>query len=1122
MFSSFKNVYETSSFGSRSSNNQFESIEKKLEELSPECRRVLMLCFCCLVAVFNEIDVHKTSNKVESTRKENKKLNRRRSIYDKSMNEGLLSNDEEEELVYNPISGIPFGAARILWIEILGLRQVKNKRKSLKSEGPPRKIFSSSSSSDGLDFNKSSMSVGSKGSNSSFRKNNTIFQYWKNFVSAHELEAFLEEARSYKSKSTLKRRGSRWKNFFQSFESIEEAEKIGDTDSCINFIRDKLQELGFFKIKQTKSRENEEDNEDENIDDELDDNVSYYWDDQHSVISSSVISSISGCTGTSSIATTPSTYNVSMEGQNNFDLIAKKRRNLIRLVLRRKCIKFLQIRTLHHKYGKYLCRTPKEKGGFVYYTYNKTVKLFNRGMVDACFRHRARLDSNSFNYLTSSLSMLDYRDTIDAMIDDASLYALQLLPTHMLRADIISPAFSLLQSSIFANERLTLLNIKEGTRRHRLDCDHLRFVTLKQGKQDDIDKDEDFQQFDVKVIVTSCLENLLKTIKEQFPITNGAVAENRIGEVGKALNGIASWLISIGWEEETINFYKEALQYTRTSYGSYHIKVSNTLHLVGNIYMKAGKYSEAVTIYEEAVDIEKCVLSCNDTRVGDTLKKIAVLYGMMGKYDKAITYYEDTMLVQRENSGKDCPEIAGIYRTLGILHSTLDNYDDAIFCFQEALRILKSNDMKTNNDDQISDASQISDLHFNIGNLYIKKGKSDISLNNFRIALSLESNLAKILKIFDKMSKIYVTTEKYDDAILCCEECLRMKRKVLDNGKEDEDVAKILLGMAGALDGKGEYDKTIEILLSAYEIIKQIYGETNEEVSDILYNIGIINFKRGDLKDSLMYFNKALDIKRNTNREDKIDVADTLQAMADVYFKMRNKDDGIQCCEEALKIRRAINGRMNIDVATSCNNLGVRYLKKGDYDKAMPLLKEALYLRRSLLGNDSIIVADTIHNVGLIHKYKSEFGLALQQYIEALRINKLNRGENHPKVADTMYNIGIVQNSRGNLKSALKWQKEALRAYQKAGQGEKNKNVVNTLQWIKFLSQKILMEKKEKAQDQDVDKKDVKRTKVEFEEGMGGDDMKLESQNEEREVNGMKEVNNLEEQQGEEDVLQRN
>merc|ERR1712060_759649 len=101
------------------------------------------------------------------------------------------------------------------------------------------------------------------------------------------------------------------------------------------------------------------------------------------------------------------------------------------------------------------------------------------------------------------------------------------------------------------------------------------------------------------------------------------------------------------------------------------------------------------------------------------------------------------------------------------------------------------------------------------------------------------------------------------------------------------------------------------------------------------------------------------------------------------------------------------------------------------------------------------------------------------------------------------YNIGIVQNSRGNLKSALKWQKEALRAYQKAGQGEKNKNVVNTLQWIKFLSQKILLEKKEKAQDQDVDKKDVKRTKVESEEGKGEDDMKMESQNEEREVNGM-------------------
>merc|ERR1712157_89617 len=158
---------------------------------------------------------------------------------------------------------------------------------------------------------------------------------------------------------------------------------------------------------------------------------------------------------------------------------------------------------------------------------------------------------------------------------------------------------------------------------------------------------------------------------------------------------------------------------------------------------------------------------------------------------------------------------------------------------------------------------------------------------------------------------------------------------------------------------------------------------------------------------------------------------------------------------------------------------GVRYLKKGDYDKAMPLLKEALYLRRSLLGNDSIIVADTIHNVGLVHKYKSEFGLALQQYIEALRINKLNRGENHPKVADTMYNIGIVQNSRGNLKSALKWQKEALRAYQMAGYEKKNKNVANTLQWIKFLSQKILLEKKEKAQDQDVNNKDVKRTKVE-------------------------------------------
>merc|ERR1711862_368943 len=90
-----------------------KSINKTFEELSPDVRPVVKLCFCTLGIIFTELDVQKC-----------KELDQQLTNNDhtvSSSNIVNISTTDNNDLQYTPIPSIPFGAVRILWQELLNI-----------------------------------------------------------------------------------------------------------------------------------------------------------------------------------------------------------------------------------------------------------------------------------------------------------------------------------------------------------------------------------------------------------------------------------------------------------------------------------------------------------------------------------------------------------------------------------------------------------------------------------------------------------------------------------------------------------------------------------------------------------------------------------------------------------------------------------------------------------------------------------------------------------------------------------------------------------------------------------------------------------------------------------------
>jgi tetratricopeptide (TPR) repeat protein len=265
-------------------------------------------------------------------------------------------------------------------------------------------------------------------------------------------------------------------------------------------------------------------------------------------------------------------------------------------------------------------------------------------------------------------------------------------------------------------------------------------------------------------------------------------------------------------------------------------------------------------------------------------------------------------------------------------------------------------------------------------------------------------------------------------------------REILDRGAEkierelaDQPVVQATLKdtMGRVYKNLGLFGEGRQLLESAVETRRRLFGETSLEVASSLHSLGFVAMVLMEFDAAERHVRQSLAIRRELLGTDDLEVAASLHLLGEVLTGKRLFGSEVEppeaLLEEALAIRRKLLGDEHTLVAQTLSELGYTYLKQGDLKAVEPLLLEAATLQQRLLGGDH---PDTISNhqyLGQLYAKKGEYAAAEQFSRRAREAAIRVIGERSTQAWAATFQLADALEKMGQLEEAAELKRWALR-----------------------------------------------------------------------------------------------
>lgn len=180
------------------------------------------------------------------------------------------------------------------------------------------------------------------------------------------------------------------------------------------------------------------------------------------------------------------------------------------------------------------------------------------------------------------------------------------------------------------------------------------------------------------------------------------------------------------------------------------------LYNEGNQKMKEGNFSAAIQLYDQALKIQK------DYRI---LYQKGLAHRRMNQLDQAYNDLTEALKLK--------PDFDLAYNALGTLEFTRGNYESSINNFLKTLELTKNNQLKS----QVM--KNISLSYAKLADVQLKNAEYDKAIDNLKKAIQNdEKNDAAYLAL----TKAYVESGKYEEAIAAADNALKVRQKIPKGG----------------------------------------------------------------------------------------------------------------------------------------------------------------------------------------------------------------------------------------------------------------------------------------------------------------------------------------------------
>jgi len=164
--------------------------------------------------------------------------------------------------------------------------------------------------------------------------------------------------------------------------------------------------------------------------------------------------------------------------------------------------------------------------------------------------------------------------------------------------------------------------------------------------------------------------------------------ERELGErhprVAKVLNGIGVVLLEKGQLDDALDHYRRARDLWADALGERHPQVGNIVANIGNVLQSLGRYDEALEHFEQALSIWEETLGPDHPSVGRLLSNIGGLLGSGGELDRSLRYQRRAASIMEANLGTDHPDMAQALGNIGVTLWRKGELDEAVAVLEQA------------------------------------------------------------------------------------------------------------------------------------------------------------------------------------------------------------------------------------------------------------------------------------------------------------------------------------------------------------------------------------------------------------------------------------------------------
>lgn len=356
---------------------------------------------------------------------------------------------------------------------------------------------------------------------------------------------------------------------------------------------------------------------------------------------------------------------------------------------------------------------------------------------------------------------------------------------------------------------------------------------------------------------------------------------------------------------------------------------------------------------------------------------------------------DKNLLIESENTEK-CINAEAL-KARGEREEKLNNYKGALSNYEDSIRIFQ----------EISYSGQVSVLHYQKGNLFLKLGKIKDAEKSFNEALKLDElryDTGGKIDTLNSLGSVYLKKGEFSRAIESINKSIELSTLIGDKKQK----AGSLNQMSIVYSTKGNYKEAIKFSENSSALFKEI-GDIFGNAS-ALNNLGIIHKNLGNFSLSLKFYEESLKIKKKSKNAGPI--ASTYENIANLYAQNGNFPKAHEYYDRSLKIKQEIKSPASL--AISYYNKGTVYESVGNYSEAEKFYKMSLDIRVESKQKEAI--ASSYLSLGNLYELKGNLKKALKLIDKALLI--YTKSDNLGKKSEALKKKGDILFKKGEFSKA--------------------------------------------------------------------------------------------------------